>query len=115
MQWGQDVQKIALYYKGERGEDAEESKGGKHTRFIFDLNLSRMGKVQLDGLFRGDRLDLILRTQELFSRAMQIQLKTSYAEAIGATGLQGDISFQNDPQSWVTVKVKTADGLMAQI
>jgi len=116
MQWQQEIHKTALFYKHSENEDGEGSAGGgKQTRFIFDLALSQMGKVQLDGLHRNERLDLIVRTQETFSRAMQMQMKSAYADAMEMSDLNGDLSFQNDPQSWVNIQVKDNENFKANI
>ncbi|MAE52238.1 MAG: hypothetical protein CMH27_10545 [Micavibrio sp.] len=107
MQWQNDVHKIALFYKQHENDDGEDGKGGgKHTRFIFDLALTNMGKVQLDGLHRNDRLDLIIRTEDPFSRSMQFQMKAAYTDALETSNLNGDLSFQNDPQNWINIEVK---------
>lgn len=117
LQWEQDIHKAALFYKHSENEDEDEGSegGGKQTRFIFDLALSQMGKVQLDGLHRNERLDLIVRTQEPFSNAMQYQMKSAYADAIAISDLHGDLSFQNDPQSWVNIQVKDNEKFKTQI
>ena len=47
-----DMDKIALYYKHEHDDGSDEKSTLKGTRFVFDLALDAMGKVQLDGLFR---------------------------------------------------------------
>lgn len=105
MLWENEVNKVILHYKHDQGGDeGAERDEGKRTRFIFDLDLSRMGKVQLDGLFREKRMDLILRTHEPFSRSMQLHIQSGYSNAMELTGLSGDLSFQNDPRSWVNVK-----------
>ena len=65
-----------------------------------------MGKVQLDGLHRNDRLDLIIRTEDPFSRSMQFQMKAAYTDALETSNLNGDLSFQNDPQNWINIEVK---------
>lgn len=116
MQWQQEIHRAALFYKHSENEDGEGSAGGgKQTRFIFDLALSQMGKVQLDGLHRNERLDLIVRTQETFSRAMQLQMKSAYADAMEMSDLNGDLSFQNDPQNWVNIQVKDNEKFKANI
>ena len=116
LQWEHEIHKAALFYKHSDNEDSESSEsGGKQTRFIFDLALSQMGKVQLDGLHRNDRLDLIVRTQEPFSRVMQLQMKNAYADAMDMSNLAGDLSFQNDPQNWVNIQVQDNETFKAQI
>ncbi len=101
--WEGEMHKMALYYKQDGGGDSDEQEKGKQTRFIFDLSLSQMGKVQLDGLFRTTRLDLIVRAENPFSQAMQMEMKRTYSGALGQTQLAGELSFQNRPEQWVQV------------
>lgn len=89
-------------------QDQEEKKGGT-TRFIIDLSLSKIGKVQLDGLFQGNeqqnigRLDLIVRTQNSFSKASQSEMRGLYSNALSETNFTGELAFQNDPDQWVNI------------
>lgn len=104
MFWEGEVQKVALYVKDDGGRARDDDdKGDKQTRFIFDLDLTRMGGVQLDGLVRGKRFDLVLRTQTPLSVSMQQAMKQSYNRALHDTDLHGDLSFQGDIKSWVNV------------
>ncbi len=99
-----EIQKIALYYKHghESGGDQQQ---GKQTRFIFDLKLDNMGKVQLDGLFRPGRLDLALRTETPFSQPVQADMRQTYAAALRQMQVTGELSFQNNAEQWVTIQV----------
>lgn len=108
---GEQIERVALYYKreDEGGADGEGNKGGFH-RFIFNLNPENMGKVQLDGLFRGalgesnkGRLDLAVRTDQQFSQAMKMEMRRKYVDALEMAGVQGELSFQNNAESWVTI------------
>ncbi len=100
--WEGQIHKMAVYYKNDGGNETDREQG-KQTRFIFDLSLTRMGKVQLDGLFRASRLDLVVRTETPLSQAMQMEMKRTYAGAIGQTRLAGELSFQNRPEQWVKI------------
>jgi hypothetical protein len=102
MMFDNQMHKIALYYKNE-SEREQKDPQGRQTRFIFDLSLDMMGKVQLDGLFRAKRLDLIVRTLTPFSQPMQQEMRRLYAGALGDTQIIGDLSFQNNPAQWVTI------------
>jgi len=66
-----------------------------------------MGKVQLDGLYRGGigkgRLDLALRTEAPFTQAMKMEMRRIYVDALEGAGVSGELSFQNNPESWVTI------------
>lgn len=105
-----EMQKIALYYRHERApDDGDDGKDGlKGTRFVFDLSLSAMGRVQVDGLFRpvssaGKRLDLVLRTEQTFSAQAQSDMRRLYAQALRDTQITGELSFQSDPEHWFSV------------
>lgn len=102
--WEGDIQKIALHYKHDRPANENEDEGHRQTRFIFDLNLNHMGPVQIDGLFRKERLDVILRTEQHFSEPMQMEMRRLYTGALSQTQITGELSFQNAPGSWVTIK-----------
>ncbi len=110
MFWEGEMQKIALYFRHEQNAQGDdEQQGQKGTRFVFDLSLSAMGKVQVDGLFRpvsrdGPRLDVILRTQEHFSGAMQAEMRRMYTDALRPSQVGGELSFQNAGAQWVTIQ-----------
>lgn len=99
-----EMHKLALYYKHESQEQSNDNKSGKQVRFLFDLSLDNMGKVQLDGLFRQKRLDLIVRSESAFSNSMQQQMRRSYVTALEQTHISGELSFQNKPEQWVTIQ-----------
>ncbi|MEZ5919478.1 MAG: hypothetical protein R3D66_06125 [Alphaproteobacteria bacterium] len=111
--WEGDIHRLALHYRQEKAEDEPGKAGGSKTRFIFDLELDHMGKVQLDGLFHAARLDVILRTEEIFSQAAQAQMRRLYADALKQTQITGELSFQTQPGQWVTVSV-VQDGFGAE-
>ena len=103
MAWDNEIQKIALHYKHDHPDQDDNDNGEKQTRFIFDLSLSRMGKVQLDGFHKDKTLNLILRTENNTSQAMQMNMKRLYHEALESASLSGELSFQNNLDSWVKV------------
>ncbi len=97
----------AMFYHRDYNEDGDGGKrGGRrhYTRFVFDLSLTNMGGVQLDGLLRRDRLDIVLRTQRQLSQTMQRDMRRVYAGAVVQANFTGDLSFQNDPRHWFSIK-----------
>lgn len=104
MLWENQIHKLPVYYKHMPDEkDAQDAadKKRRRLRFLFDLNLSRMGGVQVDGFMQSERLDIILRTKSPLSPPMQTQMKRIYAGAMEKSRLTGDLSFQFKPEQWV--------------
>ena len=62
-----------------------------------------MGPVQLDGLFKPARLDLVVRTETGLSDPMRQVMRQTYAEALRAFELTGELSFQNEKESFVKI------------
>ena len=102
-----ELSKIMLYYRHDK-TDSDEGEKKRGTRFIFDLNLTQMGSVQLDGLHRPiseseSRLDLIVRTTKPVSENMRKAMRAVYIEALQQADAIGDISFQNEQEKFVKV------------
>ncbi len=89
------------------GEDEED--GGqdnkKGTRFVIDLDLTRMGRFQLDGLVHQEvnRMDLIVRTDNRLSDKIQDGIRGIFLEAADVTGLKGGVVFQSAPANFVEI------------
>ncbi|WP_435640028.1 hypothetical protein [Micavibrio aeruginosavorus] len=113
MMWQNDIHKIHMFYRrqhSDQDDDSSDSKKGDSTRFIFDLNLDRMGDLQIDGLMKDKRLDLILRTREKsFSPPMQAHMKGLYVAALENAGMKGVLGFQSRAEDWVRVDVRRAE------
>ena len=105
------LQQMALYYRHdrERPNDDQRPEKTRATRFIFDMSLTRLGAVQLDGLHRpgnaeDGKLDLIVRTKVPLSPTMQQAMRRTYVEALDANRQSGEISFQTRTEQWVKVR-----------
>lgn len=97
---------VQFHYRDETGEFDSENEKQKATRFVMDLNMTRMGEIQVDGLVRDKRMDVTLRTEKNLSDAMRQQLRGLYASAIESAGYEGDISFRGDPSEMLVFKDK---------
>lgn len=84
-------------------EGEEEADRERGTRFVVDLDLTRLGHMQLDGLVRArqKRLDLILRTGSPLSREMREDIRTIFRNAAEVTGMAGGVTFQSAPANFV--------------
>jgi hypothetical protein len=100
--WQSEISKVMLHMHHDRGAN-EQNEGESGTHFIMDLQLTRMGDVQLDGLLKEKRLDLIIRTQVPISQSMQEQMRKAYADALNGTDIYGELAFQGDLKNWMQV------------
>lgn len=85
--------------------EEEEAAGGRpgepHQRFLLEIDLSRLGPLQLDGLVRPKRFDLILRSHTPLPEALRHNLVAVFAECLEAVGFAGTLNYQAGPQRWV--------------
>ncbi|CAO3453258.1 hypothetical protein [Azospirillum argentinense] len=75
--------------------------GDKGSRFLLDLDLSRLGPMQLDGLVQPNRFDLILRSHTPLTPEIRLDLIQIFADSIRAVGYIGGLSFQSGAKCWV--------------
>lgn len=83
----------------EEGDGRPRAKPG--SRFLIDLDLSRFGPMQLDGLVRPNHFDLILRSHAALPPELRVELIQVFADSVRAVGYSGGLSFQSGARSWV--------------
>ncbi len=112
LQTEQGTQAIALLTRPhhEEGDSASPDDGGgddedltDNQRFLLEVKLSAIGPVQLDGLMRPERLDMVVRAGDLLTAAMRDDLRNIFESATGAAGLKGALSFEPLSRSPVDV------------
>ena len=87
------LQQIRLYLRERHG--GEESGNDKlGTRFVIEASLSHLGDIQLDGLVRPSRFDLMVRTQNPLPHNMRSEISALFTHANEEFGVQGRINFQ---------------------
>lgn len=101
------LQPVQFYLRGagsdkESPEDAAVRQNAG-VRFLIDLELSRLGPLQLEGLSRPaeQRLDMVLRSGTGWQREMEDEIRGLYVSALQASGLGGTVIFQNGFDGWV--------------
>ena len=103
----EQLSQIQLFLRHHQPDDDGQKGGaedkGKTTRFVLNVNLSRMGALQLDGLMQQKRFDIILRSQEALPLPVRQDLMQGFAKGLGQSGLEGGISFQTKAQNWVMI------------
>ncbi|MFD2235689.1 DNA polymerase III, partial [Phaeospirillum tilakii] len=81
---------------GEEGEEGQRQGGGGERRFLIEIDSSRFGRMQFDGLVvsAAKRFDLIIRTGPPLAAAMRQDIAEIFAQCAELTGAKGGISFQ---------------------
>ena len=76
------------------------------SRFIIDISLSRIGRIQLDGFLRKKRkrLDLIIRTKQSLPKEMRIEISKIYRNLSEISKITGQITFQVN-QNFIEIPV----------
>ncbi|MCR9257481.1 MAG: hypothetical protein NXI16_15440 [Alphaproteobacteria bacterium] len=95
---GEQYDQLRLYLRQPADGENEngESRGG--ARFLMDVTLTKLGPLQLDGLVRDKRVDLMLRTARPLPEPTRAGILELYAETMERTGYQGKVSFQHLPE-----------------
>lgn len=77
---------------------ATPAEGEKGTRFLLDLDLSRLGPMQFDGLVKRQHkhFDLIIRTRDPLPGEMRRDIDGLFLNGLLNFGLQGSVVFQAD-------------------
>ncbi len=84
--------------------DAEKRPGGTQTRFLINLNLTRLGALQMDGLAQKKQLDMMIRSERTLPPNLPDELRMLYINTLEAVGLAGSINFQTGRQNWVNIQ-----------
>ena len=108
------LSQMQFYVRRQYDQDGENEEDGAKpaTRFIMNLNLSRMGEMQLDGFIRKKNFDVILRTEEKLPFNMRQELMKRFAQGLDQVQMQGKISFQTRKESWITVSLPQQSGVV---
>lgn len=90
------IEQVRLFLKRHRAAQGNED-DQPMTRFVFEVGLSRLGRIQLDGLAGGNRFDLMVRTLEPLSDWVRSEIRAIFGTAREAGKLAGEIAFQTVP------------------
>lgn len=89
---------------GDNKGDEEQGEKGKTQRFLLDLSFSRLGPMQLDGLVRPGRFDLMIRTLDLLPAELRQGIGDLFRDSLETVGFAGNISFQTGAHRWARVQ-----------
>jgi hypothetical protein len=89
---------------GENKGEEEQGDRGKTQRFLLDLSFSRLGPMQLDGLVRPGRFDLMIRTLDLLPAELRQGIGELFRDSLETVGFAGTIGFQTGAHRWARVQ-----------
>jgi hypothetical protein len=67
--------------------------GPDDIRFAIEVEFSRLGPLQLDGMVRNNRLILVLRSHRALTPELRQEMRAVFQRALSGSGLSGDLSF----------------------
>lgn len=88
---------------GEAPEPGRTRAVASGHRFLIDLEMSRLGALQLDGLVKARRFNLLVRSHNPLPAPVRLQLQESFAEALRVIDYQGGLGFRVGAQALVSV------------
>ena len=99
MQNGSDVSAIAMLTKQIVDEKDQKGNEGKNTddpkinatRFILELKFSQFGMVLVDGLLKGSKLDIILKSVKSIPLTIKMKLSEQYSAALSKNNFEGEL------------------------
>ena len=114
---GAGIEQIRMLVRHHDNDDDENNSGDQGTRFILDVDLSRLGRIQLDGLVRekGQMLDLIIRSADTLNDENRNEIRRIFSEAAELTGIRGSVGFQASPPDFIEVPNPLAEDTVGLI
>lgn len=89
------VRQINMFYRRDRKKDRKDGKDDKAgTRFIVEVDMSRMGPFQFDGLVREKQFDLMVRSRLALPPKFRQDIAELFQEALSLGEYRGGLVFQ---------------------
>lgn len=92
---GERMSQIRFFHRryGDDGQEADDGDDTRGDRFLIDLELSRLGTMQIDGHMKAARLDLILRSGTSLGQKARRDISAIFQDGCTCAGVNGDIRF----------------------
>ena len=94
---GHQIERVRLMIRRPPEDDAEAAaRAEEGARFLLDIDMSRLGPLQLDGLVirKAKRFDLVLRSHEPLPEDMRREIGGIFSRALEGLDMTGKASFQ---------------------
>jgi hypothetical protein len=82
---GVDLQQLKLFIRGEKepDEDGKQEKN-RNIRFVIEVEFSKLGPFQFDGLTRDKTIDLMVRTRDALAKDIRDDIREIFGTATSA-------------------------------
>ncbi|MBL4667070.1 MAG: hypothetical protein JKY04_06810 [Sneathiella sp.] len=88
------LRQLRMFYRQHKSGGGEGGEDEGETRFVIELDLSKTGPVQLDGLFKRHQFDLVFRSQRNIEESIKTKVSNIFRQNIEITGLKGTLTFR---------------------
>jgi hypothetical protein len=89
------IRQINMFYRRDRRKDRKDGKDEKAgTRFIVEVDMSKMGPFQFDGLVREKQFDLMVRSHIALPMKFKHDITELFREALALGDYRGGLVFQ---------------------
>lgn len=114
---GELIRPVCLYLRDRRRRRAGGNGRADDKRFVVEAQLSRLGRVQIDGLVRAGShcVDLIVRSEVSLDETMRQDIRSIFLAAGEIAGLTGEVGFQPQPAAFVDVAATPPRGFATEI
>lgn len=103
---GQEAGRLMIHFEN-RDPNRPGGTDDDRQRFVIDLDMTRLGPLQLEGLYKDRRLDLVVRTTAALPSEARKELAGRYATALEDTRLNGRLEFVvGAHEHWLRVAAK---------
>ncbi|MBL4803044.1 MAG: hypothetical protein JKY45_14260 [Emcibacter sp.] len=85
-------------------DDEEENAKITATRFIVEIDLSQLGQLQVDGLLKEKKLNIIIRSKIILPPEMKKRMIGMFTTALEISGYNGDLQFKDNVRPDISVQ-----------
>lgn len=113
LQMGGEVSAVPLLTRQVPNEDADGQKSNGDdddtekntaTRFIVELDLTQFGQIQIDGLLKQKKLNIIIRSKIILPSEMKQRIGGMFTTALEISGFSGDLQFRDNVRPDISVQ-----------
>ncbi|MCF8474836.1 MAG: hypothetical protein K9G26_09075 [Emcibacter sp.] len=112
LQVGQDVNAIPILTRQIQDDNADKKKNSEdgddekmpNTRFLVELDLSQFGQIQVDGLLKTKKLNIIIRSKIILPSDMKHKMTSIFTSALEANDYAGDLQFKDNIPPEISVR-----------